>query len=86
MEQKKEIADWLQTIEIEYNRGESRPLGYFCAKLPIDKIPKVWYNWRPEHSCARPNFNYNRSLSICQEEKCTNLRRAFFPILCNFTH
>lgn len=28
----------------------------FCVFLSIDKIPKVWYNWRRAHGRGAPNF------------------------------
>jgi hypothetical protein len=36
------------------NLGRERPI--FCAKLPIDKSQKVWYNRRLGISRAKPNF------------------------------
>ena len=37
--------------------GREKSLPFFCAKLPIDKTLKVWYNFGPPGAAAI--FNYN---------------------------
>ena len=55
------------------------PGDFFCAKLPIDKTKKMWYNWPALFARAGRNFNYTTLSAICQEKNAKKNNLIIFP-------
>ena len=51
-------------------------------KILLDKLPQMWYNWRPEHVRARPNFHYTTAPTNLSRGNVAQKEIIYFPVIC----
>lgn len=64
--------------------GQKCPPKILC-KLPIDKLQKMWYNWRPALCRAGRNFHYTTAPTKNQLTNWLKREIEKIPNLCNIT-
>ena len=64
--------------------GQKCPPKILCI-LPIDKLQKMWYNWRPALCRAGRNFHYTTAPTKSQLTKWLKKEIEKIPNLCNIT-